>query len=319
MKPAGRKDYDFSEVCWTGSSIVAQMINQGARALPCLRTMIAAIILLGVNQTAAAQNRALITLDGVRLYSLPMVDETPVAVLMKGDTVRVIGQRGDWVKVEFAQEKQGWMRVQVRKGKGDHAGTRASRARNRQSHFSGAELTKTHGEAGNGTRNLPATGRDISGADDIRRPTQGLHSNTYRRFGYAFGMGLLETDFTYNWKFVFHQTERLALEGSFKHALGQAADSYLIMANFSYLLKQNDKFLPFLTAGMGVINTAPERSVDTGSVSNMAINYGVGARKYFRQNLTLLLNATMYTVFLGKGVSHFKELTIGLMVGRFWD
>ncbi|MFQ5649861.1 MAG: SH3 domain-containing protein [bacterium] len=288
----------------------------------------AVLALVGTTAQATAQQRALIALDGVKVFSLPMVDDSPLTVLVKGDTVRVIGQRSKWVKIEFAPGKKGWMQVQLPDRERQRARSQkrrtASQGRagqmSRQPELHAATNGHRGAAAAKGTsrRGVPASG---GRAPDEIRPATSYQSegSTYRRFGYAFGMGVLETDFTYNWKFVFHQTPRLALEGSFKHALGQAADSYLIMANFLYLLQQRKSWLPYLTGGMGVINTVPERSIDTGSVSHMAVNYGVGARKFVRQNLSLLVNASVYTVFVGKGVRHFKEVTIGLLVGKFWD
>ena len=171
--------------------------------------------------------------------------------------------------------------------------------------------------------NTANTNRDGSSAPDLRRKPKRhpqFGPRAHRRFGYSFGMGLLEMDFTYNWKFIFHTTQRLALVGSFKHTLGNAADSYFILANLSYLLKENNsRFMPFVTAGMGVINTVPKRSIGTDGVSNMTINYGIGARKYFRKNLSFLFNVTQYTAFVGKGINNFREFTIGLLVGKFWD
>ncbi len=272
---------------------------------------------------AQAQKTALIAFDGVEIFSLPLDDQAPIAQLMQGDTVRVIGQRGPWVKVEFAPGKKGWMQVQVSKGQPKNAGRRSPRARGQRSsgHMGSAAAFAKRGTDG-ASASLGNTGQEphAGPADEIvRQPARQIGEKTTGKFGYAFGMGMLETDFAYNWKFVFHQTPRLALEGSFKHALGQAANSYLLMANWTYLLQAKGRFLPYLTAGMGVINTVPERSIDTGGVSHMAVNYGAGVRKFFRNNITFLLGGSMYTVFVGKGVRNFKELTLGLMVGKFWD
>ncbi|MFQ5637935.1 MAG: outer membrane beta-barrel protein, partial [bacterium] len=53
------------------------------------------------------------SLDGVRIYSLPITDHSPVTVLAKGDTVDVLGMRGGWIKVGFAGGVKGWMQGQV--------------------------------------------------------------------------------------------------------------------------------------------------------------------------------------------------------------
>jgi len=260
--------------------------------------------------------RAVIKLDGVNIYSLPMVQRTPLATLSKGDIVRVIGQRGTWVKIEFNDRQKGWMLLQVRKNKDTPNGkARKTKKRNREQ-----KRTNTHDSngVGLGKNNISKT-RDPYKITKQRKESPVNAEQLYRRFGYSFGMGILESDFTYNWKFVFHSTPRLALVGSFKHALGSTADSYFIIANLSYLLKENAKMLPFITGGLGVINTVPARGIGIDSVSNMAINYGFGFRKYLRRNMALIFSLTQYTVFVGKGYQHSQDFTIGLLVGNFWN
>ena len=63
----------------------------------------------------------------------------------------------------------------------------------------------------------------------------------------------------------------------------------------------------------------PERSVDSRGVSHMALNYGVGVRKHLKRHMSLLVNLSQYTVFVGKGMSNFREFTIGFLVGKFWE
>ncbi len=259
--------------------------------------------------------RAVISLNHVKIYSLPMVDANPVAILTKGENVRVIGKRGAWVKIETADGHKGWMQLQVPK--------KTSSGKERRKPATTADIPKGTQNTYESASNTADANRGGSSAADMRRkpkPHPPFGPRDYRRFGYSFGMGLLELDFTYNWKFIFHTTQRLALVGSFKHTLGDAADSYFILANLSYLLKEdNSRFMPFVTAGMGVINTVPKRSIGTDGVSNMTINYGIGARKYFRKNLSFLFNVTQYTAFVGKGINNFREFTMGLLVGKFWD
>ncbi|HEX9654859.1 MAG TPA: hypothetical protein VGA99_14220, partial [bacterium] len=223
------------------------------------------------------------------------------------------GQRGEWVKIAYGDGLKGWMRLQVEKPV----------AANGQSDKSARQRTQKNSQAvaSNGFHELASNGHSEEPADSLQQlpDKPQIKDTVYRRFGYSFGMGVIELDYTYNWKFVFHSTPRLALEGSFRHVLGDAADSYFIMANFSYLLKDKGKFLPYLTGGMGVINTVPARSVGLDGVSNMAINAGIGARKYLKKNLSLIFNANQYTAFVGKGLAHYREFTAGILVGKFWD
>ncbi|NIR51627.1 SH3 domain-containing protein [candidate division KSB1 bacterium] len=250
------------------------------------------------NTNKAFAQRAVIALNGVKIYSLPMVEDPPIATLTKDDTVRVIGQRGGWVKIGFANDKKGWMQLQVNRNRGH-----------------GGEVDGLPNQAG---ENGGTNGKNPDRFDKPSRTGKRFNDTLYRRFGYSFGMGLVELDYTYTWKFMFHSKPRLALEGSFKHVLGKAADSYFIMANLSYLLKERERLLPYITGGLGVINTVPDRSISSNTVSHMAINYGVGARKLINERLSVVFTATQYTAF-GKGISQFHEITVGLLVGNFWD
>ncbi len=262
-----------------------------------------------VTTHGALAQHARIAKDGVKVYALPAKEQPVVQVLAKGDTIRVLGQRNNWVKVQARGGKKGWLLLPESTATAKETTSRRSNApgqQNRDASVNGTSLPQNRPEA----------------ADLIQNRNTLLQKNRhYRRFGYTFGIGMLETDFTYNWKFIFHQTPRLALEGSFKHALGNAASSYLMMANLSYLLSrsQGRDFLPFVTGGLGVINTVPERSVDSRGVSHMALNYGLGARKRLSRRMSLLANISQYTVFVGKGINNFREVTVGLLVGTFWD
>jgi hypothetical protein len=257
--------------------------------------------------------RAIIAFDGVKIYSLPLEDDLPSATLAKGDTVRVVGQRGEWVKIAFGEGLKGWMKLQV--GRDVATSGKSQKASKRHVEANSTSL------ASNGVGHEATNGHDAEAPDIVPKSADSpkLKDGIYRRFGYSFGMGVIELDYTYNWKFVFHSSPRFALEGSFRHVLGDAADSYFIMANFSYLLKDRGKFLPYATVGMGVINTVPARSVGLDGVSNMAINVGIGARKYINEKLSLTLSASNYTAFVGKSVTHFREFTAGILVGKFWD
>lgn len=257
--------------------------------------------------------RAVVALDGVKVYALPLEDELPSATLAQGDTVRVIGQRGEWVKIAFQDGLKGWMKLHVEKSRAANGNSRLSTNR--------SASKNSESVARNGFHEEVTTGRSEEPPDRLRKPPDQpqVADAVYRRFGYSFGMGVIELDYTYNWKFVFHTTPRFALEGSFRHVLGDAADSYFIMANFSYLLKDKGKLLPYATAGMGVINTAPARSVGLDGVSNMAVNVGVGARKFVKANLSLTFSAHQYTAFVGKSMAHYREFTAGILVGKFWD
>ncbi len=261
--------------------------------------------------------RAVIAVDGAEIYSLPWADNSPIAMLSKGDTVNVIGKRGEWVKIFFADGRKGWMQIQIQTRKQQPRPN--DKAKMNGYAFPGNRRFGKNGAAKNVTFTNGAHKTNGKAPDLVKeqRPVPG--DEVYRRFGYSFGMGFIATDYTYSWKFVFHSTPKLALEGSFKHVLGKAADSYFIMSNLSYMLKDTGKTRPYVTAGMGVINTVPDRSISSDTVSNMAINYGVGARRYLNEKLSLIITASQFSIFVGKNISNFREYTLGILVGKFWD
>ncbi len=275
------------------------------------------VILIGLmgNFEQGLAQRAVVAVDGAEIYSLPWADGSPLTVLSKGDTVNVIGKRNEWVKILFADGRKGWMQIQIRKqyprgsGKAKTNGytTPASKR-------AGKNSSAKNGSQTNGTHKTNMRAPDL-----VKKKRTVPGDEVYRRFGYSFGMGFIASDYTYSWKFVFHSTPKLALEGSFKHVLGKAADSYFIMSNLSYMLKDSGKTRPYVTAGMGVINTVPDRNISTETVSNMAINYGVGARKYLNEKVSLIFTASQFTIFVGKNISNFREYTLGILVGKFWD
>jgi len=278
----------------------------------CKTGLIFLIILIGLmgNVEQGLAQRAVIAVDGAEIYSLPWADGSPLTMLSKGDTVNVIGKRGEWVKILFADGRKGWMQIQIRKQQRRTNG----KAKTNGKAIPASKRLGKNGSAKNGTHKTNGKVPDL-----VRKKLSVPGDEVYRRFGYAFGMGFIATDYTYSWKFVFHSTPRLALEGSFKHVLGKAADSYFIMSNLSYMLKETGKTRPYVTAGMGVINTVPARSISSDTVSNMAINYGGGARKYLTEKLSLIFTVSQYSIFVGKNISNFREYTLGILVGKFWD
>lgn len=281
---------------------------------------------MGPGTEEARAQRAIIRLDNVPIYASHEQEDPPIALLSKGEVIQVIGQRGDWIKIEFAKGRRGWMLVQARQGK---EGLESPISVNpRRSVRDKGPIAATDGPAKTVYR---AEGGDISYEPDWGPylhpdpeadvlPAYGeLQEGQKSTFAYSFGAGLIEAGFAYEWRFLHHTTDRLALVGSIKHALGEAADSYLLASNWEYLLKKNASVMPYVTVGAGVIVTSIPRDTEIGSISNMMLNYGLGLRKKFMANTTLVLAGSMYSIFAGSKVTLWKSMTVGLMVGKFWD
>jgi hypothetical protein len=283
-----------------------------------MKKVVFAMVFLGLILPMRSQcqaQQAVISLPSVDIYALPNADEAPVAILSRGDKIRVIGQRGNWVKIAYGQTDRGWMLISIDKPAGIKAGI--PRQEEDVPEMTGHPTSESSPRYAS-TKNPDRLVNDVPPEEAVvPQPTPKFGQATAGRFGYSFGTGLAESDFAYNWKFIFHTTPRLAMEGSVKHILGEAADSYLIMTNFSYLILARGHTLPYLTAGVGVINTVPERSVAYDGVSHMHLNYGAGVRKSIRESLSLTFSIAQFSVFVEDGVQHFREFTVGLLVGRF--
>jgi len=168
----------------------------------CETGLIFLIILIGLmgNVEQGLAQRAVIAVDGAEIYSLPWADGSPLTMLSKGDTVNVIGKRGEWVKILFADGRKGWMQIQIRK---QQRRTYGKAKTNGQAIPASKRLGK-NGSAKNGTHKTNGKVPDL-----VRKKLSVPGDEVYRRFGYAFGMGFIATDYTYSWKFVFHSTPRL--------------------------------------------------------------------------------------------------------------
>ena len=280
--------------------------------------MMFAGLILPINTMCWSQ-QAVISQDTVEIYDLPMFDQNPAAVLSKGDTVRVIGQRGSWVKIAFHENTRGWMPINIRK-----PAVTETALPNTPSGDSASDITERKPDKGIQLASAASPDRlefepePDSMSAEVLPPTPEFGQTEPGRFGYSFGVGLLESDFAYQWRFVYHTTPKFTMEGSFKHVLGEAADSYLLATNFSYYFGRQAKTLPYLTAGMGVITTVPERSIDLDSVSHMMLNYGLGIRQYMHKSISLTLGFSQNTVFVETQTRHFREVSFGFLVGRFW-
>jgi len=277
---------------------------------------IAVLIILMTALTAMPMQlharEVVIKIPRVEVYSLPTAGGSPVAQLKRGDKVRLIGRRGDWVKVEFNSGKKGW--VQVKSG---------------QKKASPARVEKKNMQTGAGKKSLASGTLKNSVLSAEQSPENALAGGGEASFGYgalpklgdlgySFGMGFVGSGFVYDLRFIHQTTRRLAMVGSFRHALGEAADSYFITVNWDYLLKTKGEWLPFLTTGFGVVNTTTANDIVQGNLSNMVVNSGIGVRKKLGRRTSLIINASFSSVFVGKGVRHWKGVTAGFMVGDFW-
>jgi len=217
--------------------------------------------------------------EATPLYEYPSLQSKLVGVLAAGDTVRILQNRSGWVHLSARKQLKGWMR----------AGAKPA------SKFS--LLDKTSLSGNNKT--------DVTSA----KPYDG---------GIVLGLGTLGGDFAYIGRFYFRNLPRWELEGSFEYVAGQIASIYLMHANMRYLRTFKNRFEGYATAGVGVINTVPIQSAGARSISNMALNYGLGVQRHIKSNNWLRADLRQFTAVRKQGTLNFLEFTVGIAIGMRW-
>jgi hypothetical protein len=211
-----------------------------------------------------------------------------IAVLAAGDSVRILKTDGAWMQVAFRGKKKGWMFVGANN-------TLAPKPKNE------TRVEEKTGEK----QNLTA---GVSPAD-VRPATDG---------GVSFHLGAFSGQFTYVGKFYYRSIPSLYVEGTFQYVAGEIASFYLLHGNAKYVRPLSRRLDGTLTAGLGVINTVPIRSAGGKSVSNMALNYGLGLQRHLKNNNWLRADLRQYAALRKQGTATFLEFTVGVAIGIRW-
>jgi len=226
-----------------------------------------------------------------------------IAVLAKGDTVRVLKLNGAWAQVAFRNKKKGWMFV----GR-SMASTSTSTPKTTPAPTPSAQPTNN------------ALAKEIKPAEQtptsnppliaIPSPADG---------GISLHIGSFSGQFTYVGKFYYRTLSTLYVEGTFQYVAGNIASFYLMYGNAKYVRPLGRNFDGTLTAGVGVINSVPVRAAGVKSVSNMAFNYGFGVQRYLKNSNWLRLDMRQYTAIRSRqGLANFFEFTAGIAIGIRW-
>lgn len=192
---------------------------------------------------------------------------------------------GDTVRI--LQTRSGWVQLQTRKLKGWlRTGAKAG------SHF-------TLLSSKNSQENFKAGASPYDG-------------------GVVLGLGTLGGDFAYIGRFYYRNLPRWELEGSFEYVAGQIASIYLMHANTRYVRPVARRFEGYATAGVGVINTVPIQSAGGKTISNMALNYGLGVQRRLNNKNWLRADLRQFTAIRTQGTLNFLEFTVGIAIGVRW-
>lgn len=136
--------------------------------------------------------------------------------------------------------------------------------------------------------------------------------------GVVLGLGTLGGDFAYIGRFYYRNLPRWELEGSLEYVAGQIASIYLMHVNTRYVRPVARRFEGYATAGTGVINTVPIQSAGGKTISNMALNYGIGVQRRLNHSNWLRADLRQFTAIRKQGTLNFLEFTIGLSIGVRW-
>jgi len=212
------------------------------------------------------------------LYEKPSLQSKLIAVLAAGDTIRILQNRSGWAYLS-ARQQQGWMRTGAKPA----------------SHFFSSAKNSTAGNS----KTKPASAAPYDG-------------------GVVLGLGTLGGDFAYVGRFYYRNLPQWELEGSFEYVAGQIASTYLMHVNMRYLRTFKNRFEGYATAGVGVINTVPIQSAGARSISNMALNYGLGVQRRLNNNNWLRADLRQFTAISKRGTLNFLEFTVGLAMSVRW-
>jgi hypothetical protein len=255
--------------------------------------------LMWANDTANAQ-RIVLKDTATPIAEQPSPKSRVLAVLAKGDTVRILKFNDEWARVAFRGKKQGWM-------------------------FVGRSTTPAKLNTSTATPNSPAKPTNSAPVEEIK-PVEQASTNSppmttppITDGGISFHLGAFSEQFTYVGKFYYRTLPALYVEGTFQYVAGDIASFYLMYGNAKYVRAIGRKLEGTLTAGVGVINTVPIRAAGVKSVSNMMFNYGIGVQRYLKNSNWLRADFREYAAIRKQGLANFFEFTVGIAIGIRWS
>lgn len=274
--------------------LLKQFFSISSRAHSILPTL---VWLLSLNGVAVAQ-RLVLKDASTPIAEQPSPKSRVIAVLSKGDTVRVLKTNNPWVQVAFRGKQKGWMYV-------------------------GRSAVATSAKPNLETSAKPA---NAALAEEIK-PIEQTATNAppvalppITDGGISFHLGSFSQQFTYVGKFYYRTLPRLYVEGTFQYVAGDLASFYLMYGNAKYMRPIGRRLEGTVTAGVGVINTVPVRAAGVKSVSNMAFNYGIGVQRYLKNSNWLRADLREYTAIRNRrGLANFFEFTVGIAIGIRWS
>jgi len=280
--------------------------------------------IIAVSSVALAQT-AVIRSGALKAYEAPDESAREVMTLTVGDTVKVAERQGAWVKLRLPGKRFGWMRLTesasqtlFKKSRPAQNGNGLRPPQNQSPDAPTSLATAVApGVAGEGLapeqslREMPASETQMQTAPTFVRPANDL------TLGISFTLGAIGENFAYSGRFLYRSLPSLYLEGSFQHVPGDVAASLLLHSNalYTFSLSREAGWEGWITGGLGVISTSPTKTVGAKSVSNMEINYGIGARRYLKHRTYLRADLRQFSVLLDNATKNYVEFAVGIIIG----
>jgi len=277
--------------------------------------LLIALPVLAFSQTAVIRSGSL------KVYDAPQASARVLMTLSDGDTVKVIEQRGAWAKLQLSGKRIGWMQLSestsaalFKKNRKPPMPTVTPPPKHLEAPGTdpGAMMDAQPPEAGTSMaslRNAPAREPEIQ--NEFGR----VESSTDLNLGISFSLGAMGESFAYSGRFMYRTLPKVLIEGSFQHVPGDVAASMLLHSNLLYDFALASKWDGWITGGVGVISTSPTKTVGAKSVSNMEVNYGIGARRYLKHRTYLRGDLRQFSVFTDKGAKNYVEIAFGIVIG----
>ncbi len=264
-----------------------------------LRLQLSLIVFLGLMllSASASAQRMVLKDSATPIAERPSSKSRVIAVLARGDTVRILKFNSPWAQVAFRGKQKGWMFV-------GHSAT------------PGKTNTPAPNPSARPTNSTPV--------EEIKPVEQAAANNApvatpITDGGVSFHLGAFGQQFTYVGKFYYRTLPALYVEGTFQYVAGDIASFYLMYGNAKYARPIGRKLEGTLTAGIGVINTVPVGAAGVKSVSNMVFNYGAGVQRYLKNSNWLRADIREYTAVRKQGLANFFEFTVGIAIGIRWS
>lgn len=267
-----------------------------------LRSHLSLLILwLTLLSGSASAQRVVLRDPATPIAEQPSPKSRVIAMLAKGDTVRILKLNGAWARIAFRNKKKGWMFV---------GRTFASTKANTPAPMSSTPAKPASAAPGEVIKPVEATPPNPSPAATMAPETDG---------GISFHLGSFSRQFTYVGKFYYRTLPTLYVEGTFQYVAGNIASFYLMYGNAKYVRPIGRGFDGTLNGGIGIINTIPVRAAGGKSISNMVVNYGLGVQRHLRNSNSLRLDLRVYTAIRPQGLANFFEFTVGIAFGIRWS